>query len=55
MMLLPDQEDVVHLADSAPRREREDDEAIPTDYVPYNPIEKPNDEPDNSTDFDDDI
>lgn len=42
-------------ADSAPRREREDDEAIPTEYVPYNPIAKPNDEPDNSTDFDDDI
>ncbi|MBD2385661.1 Ycf66 family protein [Cylindrospermum sp. FACHB-282] len=42
-------------ADSAPRREREDDEAIPTEYVPYNPIEKLNDEPDNSTDFNDDI
>jgi hypothetical protein len=39
-------------ADSAPRREREDDEAIPTEYVPYNPIEKPNEERDNSTDFD---
>ncbi|MEH2247308.1 Ycf66 family protein [Nostoc sp.] len=39
--------------DSAPRRGREDDEAIPTDYVPYNPVEKPNEEPDNSTDFDD--
>ena len=38
--------------DSAPRREREDDEAIPTEYVPYNPIEKPNEERDNSTDFD---
>ncbi|MEA5618889.1 Ycf66 family protein [Cronbergia sp. UHCC 0137] len=36
-------------------RERDDDEAIPTDYVPYNPIEKPNDAPDNSTDFDEDI
>ncbi|AFZ56005.1 hypothetical protein H6G54_18180 [Anabaena cylindrica FACHB-243] len=42
-------------ADSSPRRVREDDEAIPTDYVPYNPIEKPNDRGDNSTDFDDDI
>jgi hypothetical protein len=41
--------------DSASRRPREDDEAIPTDYVPYNPIEKPNQEPDNSTDFDDDV
>ncbi|OYE05458.1 Ycf66 family protein [Nostoc sp. 'Peltigera membranacea cyanobiont' 232] len=41
--------------DSTPRRQREDDDAIPTDYVPYNPIEKPNDRPDNSTDFDDDV
>lgn len=41
--------------DSTPRRSREDDEAIPTDYVPYNPIEKPNERPDNSTDFDDDV
>ncbi|QHG16361.1 Ycf66 family protein [Nostoc sp. ATCC 53789] len=41
--------------DSASRRPREDDEAIPTDYVPYNPIEKPNQGPDNSTDFDDDV
>jgi hypothetical protein len=40
-------------ADSAPRRGREDDEAIPTDYVPYNPIEKSDQEPDNSTNFDD--
>ncbi|MBH8550983.1 Ycf66 family protein [Nostocaceae cyanobacterium CENA357] len=40
-------------ADSAPRRGREDDEAIPTDYVPYNPIEKSDEEPDNSTNFDD--
>jgi hypothetical protein len=40
-------------ADSTPRRPREDDEAIPTDYVPYNPIEKPNEGLDNSTDFDD--
>ncbi|MEH1788089.1 Ycf66 family protein [Nostoc sp.] len=41
--------------DSTPRRPREDDEAIPTDYVPYNPIEKPNERPDNLTDFDDDV
>ncbi|MBN3883837.1 MAG: hypothetical protein HWQ44_12895 [Nostoc sp. JL34] len=41
--------------DLTPRRPREDDDAIPTDYVPYNPIEKPNEGPDNSTDFDDDI
>jgi hypothetical protein len=39
--------------DSTSRRPREDDEAIPTDYVPYNPIEKPDEGPDNSTDFDD--
>ncbi|MEH1920695.1 Ycf66 family protein [Nostoc sp.] len=41
--------------DSTPRRPREDDDAIPTDYVPYNPIEKPNERPDNLTDFDDDV
>ncbi|MEH2293156.1 Ycf66 family protein [Nostoc sp.] len=41
--------------DSTPRRTREDDEAIPTDYVPYNPVEKPNERPNNSTDFDDDV
>ncbi|BAY74212.1 Ycf66 family protein [Nostoc linckia NIES-25] len=41
--------------DSAPRRPREDDDAIPTEYVPYNPIEKPNEGPNNSTDFDDDV
>ncbi|MBN3925438.1 Ycf66 family protein [Nostoc sp. NMS4] len=41
--------------DSTPRRPREDDDAIPTDYVPYNPIEKPNQGPDNLTDFDDDV
>ncbi|MEH2319307.1 Ycf66 family protein [Nostoc sp.] len=39
--------------DSTPRRGREDDEAIPTDYVPYNPIEKPNEGPENLTDYDD--
>ncbi|MFW9257164.1 Ycf66 family protein [Nostoc sp. CALU 546] len=42
-------------SDSTPRRPREDDDAIPTDYVPYSPIEKPNEGPDNSSDFDDDI
>jgi Ycf66 protein N-terminus len=41
--------------DSTPRRPREDDEAIPTDYVPYNPVEMPNEGRDNSTDFDDDV
>jgi Ycf66 protein N-terminus len=41
--------------DSTPRRPREDDDAIPTDYVPYSPIEKPNEGPDNLTDFDDDV
>jgi Ycf66 protein N-terminus len=40
-------------ADSTPRRNREDDEAIPTEYAPYNPMEKSNEEPDNSTNFDD--
>ena len=42
-------------ADSSSRRLREDDDAIPTEYVPFNPIEKPNQEPNNSTDFDDGI
>ncbi|MEH1814378.1 MAG: Ycf66 family protein [Nostoc sp.] len=41
--------------DSTPRRPREDDDAIPTDYVPYSPMEKPNEGPDNLTDFDDDV
>jgi hypothetical protein len=40
--------------DSSRPRER-DDEAIPTDYVPYNPIEKPNHGSDNANDFDDEI
>ncbi|MBS3029492.1 MAG: Ycf66 family protein [Dolichospermum sp. DET50] len=40
--------------DSVPPRRQDDDEAIPTDYVPYNPINKPNNEPDNA-DFDEDI
>jgi hypothetical protein len=38
-------------ADSAGRRPIDDDDVIPTDYVPYNPIEKPNDEPDIANDF----
>lgn len=39
-------------SDSAPRRNREDDEAIPTDYVEYKPLEKPDEDEDNSTKFD---
>jgi hypothetical protein len=42
-------------ADSSPRRPREDDDVISTDYVPYNPIENPNEEPDNSINLDDDL
>ncbi|MDZ7960061.1 MAG: Ycf66 family protein [Aulosira sp. DedQUE10] len=38
---------------SPTRREREDDEAIPTDYVEYKPIGRPDENSDNSTDFDD--
>lgn len=38
--------------DSTPRREREDDDAIPTDYVEYKPLEKPDEDGDNSTNFD---
>ncbi|BAY12805.1 Ycf66 family protein [Calothrix sp. NIES-2098] len=40
-------------SDSVPRREREDDEAIPTDYVEYKPIERPDENSDTSTNFDD--
>ncbi len=40
-------------SDSVPRREREDDEAIPTDYVEYKPIERPDEDLDNSTNFGD--
>ncbi|MDH6061472.1 Ycf66 family protein [Chrysosporum bergii ANA360D] len=40
-------------ADSASPRLGEDDDVIPTEYVPYNPIDKPNQRPDNSSDFDD--
>jgi len=39
--------------DSPPRKEREDDEAIPTDYVEYKPIRRPDEDSDNSTNFDD--
>ncbi|QIR40355.1 hypothetical protein HCG51_29020 [Tolypothrix sp. PCC 7910] len=39
--------------DSPARREREDDEAIPTDYVEYKPIGRTDDDSDNSTNFDD--
>ncbi|BAY27366.1 Ycf66-like protein [Calothrix sp. NIES-2100] len=39
--------------DSTPRREREDDEAIPTDYVEYKPIERLDDNSDDSSNFDD--
>ncbi|WP_017651137.1 Ycf66 family protein [Fortiea contorta] len=39
-------------SDSVPRRERDDDEAIPTDYVDYKPLEKPDEDEDNSTKFD---
>jgi len=38
--------------DSRARREREDD-ATPTEYVDYKPLEQPNEESDNSTKFDD--
>ena len=38
--------------DSPVRREREDDEATPTEYVDYKPLEQP-DESDSSTKFDD--
>ncbi|OUL19837.1 Ycf66 family protein [Nostoc sp. 106C] len=40
-------------SDSTSRREREDDEAIPTDYVEYKPLERPDENSDNSTNFDD--
>lgn len=40
-------------ADSPSRRVRDDDEAIPTDYVPYKPLETPNDDSGNENDFDD--
>jgi hypothetical protein len=38
---------------SSSRRERQDDEAIPTDYVPYKPIDQSDDDSENSTNFDD--
>jgi hypothetical protein len=40
-------------ADTTPRRPIEDDDAIPTDYVPYKPIDVSDEESDNSTDFED--
>ncbi|MGH1396515.1 MAG: Ycf66 family protein [Trichormus sp.] len=40
-------------ADTTPPRQVEDDEAIPTDYVPYKPIEPSDLESDNSKDYDD--
>jgi hypothetical protein len=39
-------------SDSVTRRNREDDEAIPADYVEYKPLEKPDEDEDNSTKFD---
>ncbi|BAZ37848.1 Ycf66 family protein [Calothrix sp. NIES-4101] len=46
--------------DTTPRRDREDDEQIPTadytDYVDYKPLEKPEDKPERpNTNFDDDM
>ncbi|WP_066375944.1 MULTISPECIES: Ycf66 family protein [unclassified Anabaena] len=40
-------------AETTPRRPIEDDEAIPTDYVPYKPIDQSDEQSDNSTDFED--
>ncbi|WP_353931295.1 Ycf66 family protein [Okeanomitos corallinicola TIOX110] len=40
-------------SDSTSRRNREDDEAIPTDYVPYKPIDNSPEDTNNSNDFDD--
>ncbi|MBD2357761.1 Ycf66 family protein [Tolypothrix sp. FACHB-123] len=40
-------------SDQAPRRERDDDEAIPTDYVEYKPLERPDVNSDDSNNFDD--
>lgn len=40
-------------SNSTPRRNREDDEAIPTDYVPYKPIDNSNEDTNSSNDFDD--
>ncbi|ABA20143.1 Ycf66-like protein [Trichormus variabilis ATCC 29413] len=38
---------------SSSRREPQDDEAIPTDYVPYKPIDQSDEDSENSTNFDD--
>jgi hypothetical protein len=40
-------------ADSSSPRQREDNEAIPTDYVPYKPIETPSEELNDTDDLDD--
>ncbi|MBD2204068.1 Ycf66 family protein [Calothrix sp. FACHB-1219] len=40
-------------SDSSSRRERNDDEAIPTDYVEYKPLERPDVNSDDSNNFDD--
>jgi hypothetical protein len=39
-------------SESVTRRDRENDEAIPTDYVEYKPLGKPDEDEDNSTKFD---
>ncbi len=38
---------------SEPRSQRQDEDVIPTDYVEYKPINRPEDEPENPTNFDD--
>jgi hypothetical protein len=40
---------------SSPVRPMEDDEVTPTDYVPYNPLEKPNNSPDHPTNDENDF
>jgi hypothetical protein len=40
-------------AETTSRRDSVDDDVIPADYVPYKPISSPDDESDNSTNFDD--
>ena len=40
-------------AESSSPRQMEDDEAIPTDYVPYKPLETPNDGSNDNNDLDD--
>jgi hypothetical protein len=41
-------------SDASPRYQRDDDEAIPTDYVDYKPIDRLEDRPESSTNYDDD-